>query len=102
MFEQGVVVQFIGHGHEAVSVGASVETLPPPSVDWSRIRRVVVRNLGQPIDWTNDGNDPDGVASFKSLADEIIVLDTDFENFRMTASPDATGAADVRIAYFGT
>lgn len=101
LYEQGVVVQYQGHGHTAVTLGSTVQPLPAPTVDWSRIRRVAVRNLGQPIDWTADGNDPDGSSSFKSLADEIVVLDTDFQNFRMKASPDATGSADVRIAYFG-
>lgn len=102
LFEQGVVVQYAGHGHAQVNVGSTSQALPAPAqVDWSRIRRVVVRNLGQPIDWTNDGTVPDGTTSFKSLSDEIVVLDVDFENFRMRTSPDATATADVRIAYFG-
>src|SRR5690348_1181317 len=101
LYEQGIVVQYQGHGHEVVTVDTSVHVLPDPPVDWTRVRRVAVRNLGQPIDWTADGTDPDGITSFKSLADEIVVLDTDFTNFRMKASPDATGSADVRIAYFG-
>ena len=102
MYEQGVLVQYIGHGHQQVTLGSTAQGLPVPAVAWSRIRRVVVRNLGQPIDWTADGNNPDGITSFKSLADEIVVLDTDFENFRMIVSPGSAGNADVRVAYFGT
>lgn len=101
LFEQGLLVQFDSHGHQQVTVSAGVESLPEPAVGWSRIRRVAVRNLDQPIDWTADGTTPDGSSSFKSLADEIVVLDTDFQDFRMTTSPAATGDADVRIAYFG-
>ena len=103
LYEQGVVVQYDGHGHLSQSVSTTPVALPAPpnGISWGRIRRVVVRNLGQPIDWTSDASTPDGVNSFRSLADEIVVLDTDFQNFRMVQSPSATGAADVRIAYFG-
>lgn len=104
LYEQGVVVQYQGHGHTALTLSTTVEALPAPpdGVDWSRIRRVAIRNLAQPMDWTDAvGETPDGVNSFKSLANEIVVLDTDFQNFRMVRSPDATADADVRIAYFG-
>ena len=101
LFEQGVLVQYNGHGHQQVTVSTAVESLPEPAVGWDRIRRVALRNLDQPIDWTNDATDPDGTTNFKSLADEIVVLDTDFQDFRMKRSADATADADVRIAYFG-
>jgi hypothetical protein len=101
LFEQGVVILYDGHGHQNVTVGTSPASLPTPSVGWGRVRRVVVRNLGQPIDWTNDGTTPDGETSMKSLSDDVVVLDTDFLNFRMVRSPDATADADVRVAYFG-
>ncbi len=102
LFEQGVVVQYTGHGHANVDVDTSVHSLPDPGVPWDKIRRVIVRALGQPIEWTTDGTDPDGTSSMRLLADnDVLVLDTDFTQFRMTQSPAASGAADVRIVYLG-
>lgn len=97
LYEQGQVVQYDTLKHVSVSLTTTPVSLPNPGVDWSRVRRVVVRNLGAAMDWQSDGNDP-GSDAFRSLADEIVVLDIDFENFRMAA---VSGTADVRIAYFG-
>jgi hypothetical protein len=97
LFEQGQVVQYDTLKHASVSLSTTTEPLPDPGVDWGRVRRVVVRNLGAAMDWQSDGNDP-GTDAFRSLADEIVVLDIDFQQFRMKA---VTGTVDVRIAYFG-
>lgn len=97
LFEQGQVVQYDTLKHASVSLGQVVEALPDPGVSWDRIRRVVVRNLSTRIDWRCDGQDP-STDGFPSLADEVVVLDTDFTQFQMVAP---AGTVDVRIIYFG-
>ena len=97
LFEQGQVVQYDTLKHAQLTLTTIVEPLPDPGVDWSRVRRVIVRNLGASMDWQSDGNDP-GADAFRSLADEIVVLDIDFQLFRMKA---VSTDVDVRIAYFG-
>lgn len=97
LFEQGQVAVYDTLHHAAVSLTTTPASLPDPGVAWSRVRRVIVRNLGAAMDWQADGSDP-GPNAFRSLADEILVLDIDFSQFRMAA---VSGTADVRIAYFG-
>src|SRR5690242_14890723 len=97
LYEQGQVVQYDTLHHAQVTLSTTPESLPDPGVSWDRVRRVIVRNLGAEMDWQADGSDP-GSAAFRSLADEIVVLDINFADFRMV-SP--AGSVDVRIAYFG-
>jgi hypothetical protein len=93
-----MVIQYETLAHQQVTVTSSaVVSLTEPAAGWNRVRRVLIRNLNAAIDWRSDGTDPDG-SSFRSLADEIVVLDVDFSTFRMKA---VSADADVRIAYFG-
>lgn len=86
-------------GHFQVTVSGSAVPLPtiPPEA-----RRVVIRTLGQPINFRDDGTSPTGTTGFPMLADEWIVYDTvPTIDFEMILGSTATGDADVRVSYYG-
>lgn len=86
-------------GHFQVTVSSAAVALPSIPAE---ARRVVIRSLGQPINFRDDGTDPDGSTGFPILADEWIIYDTvPTANFKMITSSAATGNADVRISYYG-
>lgn len=100
-FEQGSVITYSALGHEQLTVGSTAVGLPNlPNLD--RLRRVVIRNLNQPINWQDDGNDPTSSTGFHALADEIVVYDGEFDLIKFIRASTATADADVRIAYYGT
>lgn len=98
----GVQVHFEVLAHAQITVGTGAVGLPSiPSGDLeAQIKRVVIRNLGQPIQWVGDGSDPTQSYAFPALADEVFVYDgRDLSKFKMVRAPAATADADVRIIY---
>jgi hypothetical protein len=86
-------------GHFQVTVSSAA--VPLPSIP-AEARRVVIRSLGQPINFRDDGTPPTGTSGFPILADEWIIYDTvPTTNFEMISASTATGDADVRISYYG-
>lgn len=86
-------------GHFQVTVSST--PLPLPSIP-SGARRVAIRSLGQPINFRDDGTDPDAGNGFPILTDEWLIYDTvPTTAFKMVLGTGATGDADVRIAYYG-
>lgn len=100
-FEQGLLVTYSALGHEQLTVGTTAVGLPNLP-DLAKLRRVVVRNLGEPMNWRDDGTSPTANTGFPSLADEIMVFDGDFEQLEFIRSASAGNDIDVRIAYYGT
>jgi hypothetical protein len=103
LFLHGQQIRFINILHTKATVGTAETGLPSLPANWKdRIYRVVIRNIGQPIDWRGDGAPIDGVTDFPALADEIIVYDgADLEAFRMRRAASATADVDVRVIYLG-
>ena len=100
--EQGLQIKFVPLGHitQVVStVAVSLPSLP----DLARLRRVVIRNLDQPICWRDDGIDPTASTGMKALKDEVLVYDGSRPDlFKMIRATDAIADSSVRIAYYGT
>lgn len=84
-------------GHVQATVSTGVTSVTPPS----GTKRMHLRSLGQPINWKDDGNSPSSTDGFPLLADEWLNYDNEFTVFKMTLSVDATGDADVRMAFYG-
>jgi hypothetical protein len=103
-FDNGYQVRYNPLGHYTLSVGAGVETLPPPSVDPERVRRIVIRLVSGSVVFTDDGQAPipgSGGLGLPILEGEILVYDGMFpENLQLTR--DGGADADVRVAYYGT
>jgi hypothetical protein len=54
------------------------------SLDRDRIRRILIRNIGQPIVWTDDGTTPTTTHGIAALTDEVLIYDgADFNDFEM-------------------
>ncbi len=86
-------------GHALVTVGVTATSLP--SIP-ATARRAIIRPLGQPINYRDDGTDPTGTTGFPVLKDEVYVYDGDpLSSLRMILSSTATGDAEVRVAYYG-
>lgn len=83
--------------HDQITVGSSAVSLGDPP---ARAKRTVIRTLGQPINWRDDGQDPTGTTGMALLADEIVVLDADPNRIKLIRAADATGDADVRVAFY--
>lgn len=99
--EAGLQIQFNPLGHFSLTVSTIAVGLPNLP-DLSRIRRVIIRNLGQPVNWRDDGTDPTGSTGFAALSDEIIVYDGNIpQQFKIIRASGATGDCDCRIAYYG-
>ena len=97
-FQNGQIVVHNPMGYAQVTVGGSAVGLPGlPDVE--RVRRVMIRVLGGPINFRDDGVDPTDSEGFTILKDEVFVYDGDFERFRMVK--DDVADADVRIIYYG-
>jgi len=84
-------------GHSQVTVSTGVTSVTPPT----GTKKMHLRTLGQPINWKDDGTSPSSTDGFPLLADEWLNYDNDFTVFKMTLSVDATGDADVRMAFYG-
>lgn len=81
---------------QAVDVGGNPVTVPAGT------RRVVLRTVGQPVNYTDtDGESPTAIFGFPLLADETLVYDGDPDLLQLIRSSSASGDADVRIAYYG-
>lgn len=85
-------------GHAQLTVGTSAVSLADPP---ARAKRTVIRTLGQPINWRDDGDDPTGTTGMALLEDEIVILDADPNKIRLIRAAAASGDADVRVAYYG-
>lgn len=78
------------------SVLASVGSMP------ERIRRVVIRNNGQPMTWTDDDTTPTDSHGMVALADEVLVYDgASLDQLSFIRSSTATADVDLRVAYYG-
>jgi hypothetical protein len=82
-------------GHNKVTVSSSAVSLPSIPAG---VKRVVIRTLGQAINWRDDGTDPTSSVGMALLADETLVFDGDAYLFRMIRSSGSD--ADVRVAYY--
>lgn len=108
--EQGLIILQHPLGHFEATVSTTPEPLPGLNTVLTaqedrpeRIRRVVIRNVGQPMVWTDDGTDPTGSHGMPSLADEVLIYDgSDLDQLRFARSPSATADVDLRVAYYGT
>lgn len=98
LFLHGNQIRFVALGHEQVTVGAAATPLPNlASYDAGRIFRVVIRPVGAPINWRDDGIDPTDTTGFPLMADEIFVYDgADLAKFKMYGA-----TVDTRIIYYG-
>lgn len=85
-------------GHEKVDVGTSAVGFANVP---TRVKRTMIRTLGQPINWRDDGQDPDGSTGMTLLKDEVLIFDADPNRFKMIRTSAATGNADVRVSYYG-
>lgn len=90
-------------GHVTISVGSIAKDLTDGGANTIPVdaKRAIVRSLGQPINWRDDGSAPTATTGFPLLADESLVYDGDPALFQMIQSSAASGAADVRVAYYG-
>lgn len=85
-------------GHEQLTVGTSVATLPNIP---DRVRRTVIRVVGQPVNWTDaPGEEPTGTFGMPLLENETLVFDGNPYDLKLIRASNATGDADVRIAYY--
>lgn len=100
-YEQGMVVQHSPLGHESLTVGVSaIGFADLPEVD--RVRRVVIRTLNQPVCWRDDGTDPTSSTGMYLGSGDTLVYDaTEPNELKFIRASDATGDADVRVAYYG-
>lgn len=100
-YEQGIVVQHAPLGHESLAVGTSAvgPALLPPL---DHVRRVVVRTVDQPVNYTDDGVDPTSTTGMYLAAGDTLIYDaTRADQLKFIRASSATGNADVRIAYYG-
>lgn len=85
-------------GHAQVTVSSVAVGLPSiPEL----ARRALIRTLGQPLNYRDDGVNPTDSTGFPLLEDEAYVYNGDMADFKMILSSAATGDADVRVAYYG-
>lgn len=107
--EAGLIILQHPLGHYEVAVGTSPTGLPGLSAVLTavesrpeRIRRVVIRNNGQPMVWTDDGSTPSGSHGMTALADEVLVYDgADLSQLQFLRGSSATADVDLRVAYYG-
>lgn len=101
-FEQGILVLYgpLGHASETVSTSA----VPLPDLpDVHRVRRVVIRTVDQPVNYRDDGTPPTDSTGMYLASGEVLVYDGDDPAaVELILAADATGDADVRVAYYGT
>lgn len=83
--------------HAQVTVGTIAVGLPDVP---DRVRRILIRVVGQPVNWRDDGVPPTGTTGMPLLADESLVFDADPDTFRLIRAASATANADVRVAYY--
>lgn len=99
-FEQGNLVNYAPLGVHVMTVSSTPLTLPNlPSSD--QLRRVAIRGLGQPWEWSDDGTVLNGSNGFRQLADEIVVYDAAFDTIQLIRASTASADVDVRLAYYG-
>jgi hypothetical protein len=108
--ESGLIILQHPLGHFEATV--STTPLPLPGLDTvlaaqeqrpERIRRVVIRNSGQPMVWTDDGSTPSSTHGMYSLADEVLIYDgSDLSQLQFIRAADATADVDLRVAFYGT
>jgi hypothetical protein len=100
VFDGGLQVRYAPLGHFEVTVGATAVGLPNiPNPE--RVRRIVIRPLGEAIVFTDDGTTPSASHGMPLLEDEILVYDgQEAEDFQMIRR--AAADADVRVIYYGT
>ena len=99
--ENGVRITYRPLGHEKLNVGTTAVGFQSLPADIDSIRRVVVRNLGQPVCWRDDGINPTGSTGFYQYKDEVWVTDSAFTQIKLIRAVEATGDADCRIIYYG-
>lgn len=86
-------------GHHKFTVGGSPVALPGLTPE---VRRVYLTSIGQPLEFRDDGTDPDGSNGYPIPADTHFVYDNDVpSSFRLILASTATGPADVRVCYYG-
>lgn len=99
--ENGSRITYRSLGREQITATATPGFLQNLPADLSALRRVVIRNLKQPICWSDDGSAADPTTSFYQYADEIFVTDASFNQISLVRAADATADVDVRILYYG-
>lgn len=86
----------------AVGLASAVDSSGNPLTVPAGTRRVVLRILGQPVNYTDaSGETPTGTFGFPLLSDETLVYDGDPSLLKLIRSASASADADVRIAYYG-
>lgn len=102
-FEQGVLVLTNALGHGKVAVGGSAAGLPNLPSDLSRVRRIVIRTVDQPVCLRDDGTDPTSTTGLYLAPGDTIVHDGSRpDQIKLIRAADASADADVRVAYYGT
>lgn len=99
LFENGGQIRYVALAHRNFSADSTVGGVGIPSLTSpERIRRVIFRNLGAPVDVSFTGGDP--TAGFRLLADEITVHDGDPTKLLFNST---TGTpVEVRAVLMGT
>lgn len=85
-------------GHQKITVGTTAVGFNDPP---ARTKRTMIRTLGQPINFRDDGVDPDANTGMTLLKDEILIFDADPNQFKMIRTAAASGDADVRVSFYG-
>ena len=99
-FLHGIKIRSKVLAHRQQTVGSSAAGLDNIPEPLEEIKRVVIRNLTQPMQWRADGGDPTAVEAMYAFANDLVVLDVnDLSLFSMVRAPDATDNVDVRIIY---
>lgn len=100
-FENGQRIGFETLLHTEITLGTTAVGLP--ALPEARlVKRTVIRNLDQPITWTDvSGDTPTDTHGMVNLADEVLVYDGDVADFKFRRAATATADADVRITYLG-
>lgn len=98
--ENGVQIGFVALDFRQITVSTAAAGLPSlPTA--SRIRRVIIQPLDQPVNYRDDGTDPTSTTGLQVPAGTFFVYDGDPTKFRMILANTATGDADVRLGYYG-
>lgn len=108
--EQGLIILQHPLGHFQADVSTTPVSLPGLTTVLAaqderpeRIRRVVLRNVGQPMVWTDDGSAPSSTHGMVAQADEVLIYDgSDLSQLQFIRAADATADVDLRVAFYGT
>lgn len=100
--EQGVLISQHCLGHFAATVdGLTPVGLPGlAGINLDKLRRVIIRNVGAQMTWTDDGSTPSAVHGMPALADEVLIYDGSDPAGWLCLATGGTNV-DLRVAFYG-